>query len=99
MRYALRNQEKIAAAYSSAYLKYHIIDSLEAFFSKGYDEEEIYDYIISCGCGMSYIETRSGNYEILRINDVADDNAMLEFAWLDTKYDVVKLAFIGRMKG
>lgn len=98
MRYALRNQEKIAAAYGSAYLKYHLLDSLDAFFVKCKDEDALQDYMIDCG-GISYIETRDGGYEILSINDVADDNAMVEFAWLDTKYDVVKLAFLGRMKG
>lgn len=98
MRYALRNQDKIAAAYGTLYLNDHIIASLDAFFARCKDEDALNDYMIDCG-GISYIETRNGGYEILRINDVADDNAMLEFAWLDTKYDVVKLAFLGRMKG
>lgn len=35
----------------------------------------------------------------MQINDIADDNAMLEFAWIGTQYDVIKLAFLGRMKG
>lgn len=99
MRYALRNQDKIAAAYSTAYLEYHLLDSLDAFFTGLGDEEELYEYMCDCGGGISYIETRNGSYEVLRINDVADDNAMLEFAMLDTKYDVVKLTFLGRMKG
>ena len=76
MRYALRNQDKIAAAYGILYLNDHLIASLDAFFVKGYDEEELYDYMIECDNGISYIETNSGNYEILRINDVADNNAM-----------------------
>lgn len=33
MRYALRNQDKIAAAYSSEYLKEHIIGSLDSYFN------------------------------------------------------------------
>lgn len=99
MRYALRNQDKIAAAYSTAYLKYHILDSLDAFFIGLDDEEDLYNYICDCDSGISYIETKNGNYEILRINDVSDEDDMLEFAWLDTKYDLAKLAFIGRVKG
>lgn len=44
-------------------------------------------------------DTRLQNYPIMQINDIADDNAMLEFAWIGTQYDVIKLAFLGRMKG
>jgi AhpD family alkylhydroperoxidase len=50
--------------------------------------------LVSCG---SFIN--QGNYPIMQINDIADDNAMLEFAWIGTQYDVIKLAFLGRMKG
>lgn len=35
----------------------------------------------------------------LRVNDLADDNAMLEFAVIGKEFDVLKLAFLGRMKG
>lgn len=38
-------------------------------------------------------------YDVLQINDIADDNCMLEFAWISTQYDVIKLAFLGRIKG
>ena len=99
MRYALRKQDKIAAAYGTLYLNDHLIASLNAFFATEYDEEELHDYMIDCDNGISYIHTNNRSYEILRINDVADDNAMLEFAWIETKYDVVKLAFLGRIKG
>ena len=36
---------------------------------------------------------------MLRVNDLADDNAMLEFAVVGQQFDVLKLAFLGRMKG
>lgn len=31
--------------------------------------------------------------------DLADENAMLEFAVIGLKYDVLGLSFLGRMKG
>ena len=39
------------------------------------------------------------DYPLLRINDLTDDNAMLEFAVIGQQYDVLKLSFLGRMKG
>lgn len=36
---------------------------------------------------------------MLRINDIADDNAMLEFVVLRKTYDVLNLSFLGRVKG
>lgn len=45
-------------------------------------------------------QTESGeSYAVLRVNDLADDNAMLEFAVIGKEFDVLKLAFLGRMKG
>ena len=38
MRYALRKQDKIASVYSEAYLKEHIISSLDSYFGKCDDE-------------------------------------------------------------
>lgn len=97
MRYALRNQDKIAAAYSSEYLKELIIGSLDSYFNVPRSQEEVEDFIYSsCVC----YSTNQGNYPIMQINDIADDNdAMLEFAWIGTQYDVIKLAFLGRIKG
>lgn len=96
MRYELRNQDKIAATYSEAYLKEHIIASLDAYFRMPRSREEVEEYIYSsCVC----YETKIGSLPIMQINDVADENAMVEFAWLGTQYDVIKLAFLGRMKG
>jgi hypothetical protein len=92
MRYALRKKDKIASAYSEQYLNDHIIQSLNRYFSTHNDSEiaetiEIADKVDNI------------NYPILRINDVADDNCMLEFAVLGQTYDVIKLSFLGRMKG
>lgn len=73
MRYALRNQDKIAAAYSSEYLKEHIIGSLDSYFNVPRSQEEVEDFIYSsCVC----YSTNQGNYPIMQINDIADDNAM-----------------------
>jgi len=92
MRYALRKKDKIASVYSEGYLNDHIIQSLNRYFSTHNDSEiaetiEIADKVDNT------------NYPILRINDVADDNCMLEFAVLGQTYDVIKLSFLGRMKG
>jgi hypothetical protein len=43
MRYALRKQDKIASVYSEAYLKEHIISSLDSYFGKCDDERIIDD--------------------------------------------------------
>ena len=51
MRYTLRNQDKIAAAYSSEYLKEHIIGSLDSYFNVPRSQEEVEDFIYSsCVC-------------------------------------------------
>lgn len=90
MRYALRNQDKIAAAYSPDYLKQHLIASLDWFFAM-VDEDALSDYWRA--------DTAECQYPILAINDTADENCMLEFAIIGRQYDVLKLAFMGRMKG
>lgn len=38
-------------------------------------------------------------YPLLRINDVANSDAMLEFAVMGQMYDVLNLSYVGRMKG
>ncbi len=48
---------------------------------------------------MIYVSRTGENYPILRINDLADDNAMLEFAVIGQRFDVLNIAFLGRMKG
>lgn len=94
MRYALRKQDKIASVYSEAYLKEHIISSLDSYFGKC-DDERIIDDI-----SQEWYVSRAGeDYPLLRINDLLDNNAMLEFAVIGQQYDVLKLSFLGRMKG
>lgn len=90
MRYALRNQDKIAAAYSTNYLQQHLLDSLNKFFET-VDEDALNDYWI--------VNIPNERYPILRINDIADEDCMLEFAIIGRQYDILKLAFLGRMKG
>ena len=92
MRYALRKKDKIASVYSEGYLNDHIIQSLNRYFSTHNDSEiaetiEIADKVDNM------------NYPILRINDVADDNCILEFAAIGQTYDVLRLSFLGRIKG
>lgn len=94
MRYALRKQDKIASALGDDYLKNHIIQSLDSFFANS-DDDRIVGSI-----ELEAYQTSSGeNYAVLRCNDIADDNAMLEFAVIVQHYDVLHLSFLGRMKG
>ena len=46
-----------------------------------------------------YVSPYGGYYSLLRINDLADDNDMLEFAVIGRQHDVLELCFLGRMKG
>ena len=91
MRYALRKQDKIASVYSEAYLKEHIISSLDSYFGKC-DDERIIDDISQ----ERYVSHTGEDYPLLRINDLLDNNAMLEFAVIGQQYDVLKLSFLGR---
>nr|DAL48477.1 MAG TPA_asm: hypothetical protein [Caudoviricetes sp.] len=94
MRYALRKQNKIASVYSEAYLNNHIIKSLDSYFGNSNDER------ITDDISQERYATQTGeSYPLLRINDLSDDNAMLEFAVIGQQYDVLKLSFLGRMKG
>ena len=92
MRYALRKKDKIASAYSDEYLKEHIIKSLNEYFFTF--SNQMIEYEIKHSDILD-----NTNYPILRINDSADDNCMLEFAVLNKIFDVLKLSFLGRMKG
>lgn len=93
MRYSLRNKEKITSAYSEVYLKKHIVASLDKYFTQS--DEKITDNVM-----QEFHVTASGSeYPLLRINDVADADAMIEFAVVGQQYDVLKLAFLGRVKG
>ena len=91
MRCALRNQEKIAAAYGTDYLQQHIIASLYKYFADA-SEEEIEEV-------LEYQTINGKEYQVLQINDVADEDAMLEFVIVGRQYDVFRLAFNDRIKG
>lgn len=91
MRCALRNQEKIAAAYGTYYLQQHIIASLYKYFADA-SEEEIEEV-------LEYQTINGKEYQVLQINDVADEDAMLEFVIVGRQYDVFRLAFNDRIKG
>lgn len=91
MRYALRNQEKIASAYGTDYLQQHIIASLYKYFADA-SEEEIEEV-------LEYQTINGKEYQVLQINDVADEDAMFEFVIVGRQYDVFRLAFNDRIKG
>lgn len=93
MRYALRKLDKIASAMGEDYLNNHILKSLDSFFT-------VNDDIIISSIELDAYQTQSGeSYAVLRVNDVSDDNAIIEFAVVGQQYDVLKLSFLGRMKG
>lgn len=88
MRYALRNQDKIADRFGDDYLQQHIVASLDAFFKTA---KEITTDV--------FIEAGNVQMPVLSVNDVADDNCMLDFAITGIQYDVFRLAYCGRTKG
>ena len=92
MRFALRKKDKIASVYSDQYLNDHIIQSLNKYFEI-HNDSEIAE-ATETACKVDNI-----NYPVLRINDVADNRCMLEFAILGQTYNVIKLSFLGRIKG
>ena len=92
MRYALRKQAKIASVYSEDYLNKHIIKSLDSYFGNTSDEH-ITDDISQEG----YVTSTGEDYPILKVNDLSDDNAMLEFAVIGLECDILKLSFLGRI--
>lgn len=93
MRYALRKKEKISEVFSEEYLQEHIISSLDNVFKNTPTE------IIEEALSVEYQTINGKNYQVIRINDVADKDSMLEFAIVGQQYDVLKLSFLGRMKG
>lgn len=46
-----------------------------------------------------YVTSTGEDYPILKVNDLSDDNAMLEFAVIGLECDILKLSFLGRIKG
>lgn len=79
---------------SPEYVTEHILKSLNPYFGKQ-DNKRIIDDISQ----EKYVRPYGGYYSLLRINDLADENAMLEFSVIDWYQDVFELCFLGRMKG
>lgn len=94
MRFALRKQDKIKDILGNEYLEKNILQSLNIYFENS-DNDRIYSDIEPDG----YVTCSGNKYPLLRINDVANSNAMLEFAVIGQMYDVLKLSYVGRMKG
>lgn len=94
MRYALRKQEKIKEVLGKEYLENNILQSLNKYFGNN-DDDRIYSDIEPDW----YVTDYGNKYPLLRINDVANSNAMLEFAVIGQMYDVLNLSYVGRMKG
>lgn len=93
MRYSLRKQEKIKNALGADYLQNNIIASLNQYFKMSNER-------ILLDIEPNGIVTSAGKqYPLLRINDVANSDAMLEFAVVGQMYDVLNLSYVGRMKG
>lgn len=71
MRYALRNQDKIAAAYSSEYLKEHIIGSLDSYFNVPRSQEEVEDFIYSsCVCYSTQIKVTTQSCKLMTLQTI-----------------------------
>lgn len=94
MRYTLRKKDKVKEVFGDEYLKEHILKSLDSYFENS-NEDRIYSDIEPCG----YVADSGNEYPLLRINDIANHDAMLEFVVVVQMYDVLNLSYIGRMKG
>lgn len=97
MRYALRNQAKIAAKLGDEYLRGHIAASLDSFFATATEQtltEATETVSVPSEDGATEFER-----QYLRINDVADPDAMQEFVIIGSQWDVIRLAYSGRIKG
>lgn len=100
MNYVLNNQKYIVSAYSEDYLNRHIIPSLEEAFAN--TPIEIVTEAVSIAqipLEMYFRIINRENYQAILINDIADNNAMLEFAIIGKRFGALKLAFMGRIKG
>ena len=84
MRFALRKQDKIKEVLGNEYLENNILQSLNKYFENS-DNDRIYSDIEPDG----YVTDYGNKYPLLRINDVANSDAMLEFAVMGQMYDVL----------
>lgn len=94
MKYTLRKKDKLKSILGNEYLRNNILKSLNKYFENN-DDERIYSDIEPDG----YITDFGDKYPLLRINDVVNSDAMLEFAVVCQVYDVLDLSYVGRMKG
>lgn len=69
-------------------LNKHIIKSLDSYFGNTSDEH-ITDDISQEG----YVTSTGEDYPILKVNDLSDDNAMLEFAVIGLEWRYIKIVF------
>lgn len=81
MRYALRNQHKIAAAYSSEMLK-RIVEPLNSYFKS-------HESMPESDCKQLGDEP----YKTLIISDAGHSTNLIAFYVIGIKYDVYRLAF------
>lgn len=78
MRYALRNQDKIAKAFGDDVLK-RIIDSLDDYFKTAKKIESF--------------QIGNELYETMMINDIGHTVNVIAFYIVEVKFDVLRLAF------
>ncbi len=90
MRYALRNQSKIASVLGEEFLNKHILNSLDNLFISE-DDDKIVGRIEKA----AFMSQSGTAYDVLAIRDIAEEGTALRFAVIDKTYDVLKLAFIG----
>jgi len=77
MRYSLRNQKKISKALGDKILN-NIIKSLKVEFKK---------------TELDIRRVNNDKYDTLMINDINNTCGLISFFVIDSKYDVLKLAF------
>lgn len=82
---------------STAQAKYNDVRRVERNYTKGVHKarKEAHNGISQEG----YVTSTGEDYPILKVNDLSDDNAMLEFAVIGLECDILKLSFLGRIKG
>lgn len=90
MRFVLNNKNKL----DNGYLTHNVLPSLRAFFNR-FNEHILGDFLEVNG----YIDDWGIEHHILRINDVADENSMLEFIVDGIHSDLWIVHFMGRLKG
>jgi len=88
LRYALRNQDRIADKLGKGSLD-RMIKSLDHFFANPVDINEC----------LSYFQFPDERYYTLGVNDVTNENYMILFYVVAQQYDVVRLAFKDFFKG